>query len=290
MKRRCIAASVLAVAACASDTYDPPSKVDTLRVLAVRADKPFAQPGERVHLDTLVADPKGNGRVVRFAWATCVNPGSGEVTDCAAVASPFAPGAASWDVTVPANVLDGQPANAPIGTVGVLFAACAGAIVDERTPSAPVRCVDAQGASVGRDGFMWGEKRVIAVNGVRNQNPGIAAVRLDGAPWDASTQPVLSACGASGVGDCPGDQQHTLEIVPAPGSAEMYDGLTEDLVGFFFVSGGGVADDFVRQTGDSFSTVLAPTGVAAGTVVTVWLVLRDDRGGVDWQVRSYVVR
>ena len=51
-------AIVLALfAACAPKDFSPSSLVDSLRVLAVRADKSIAAPGESVHLDALVADP-----------------------------------------------------------------------------------------------------------------------------------------------------------------------------------------------------------------------------------------
>jgi hypothetical protein len=136
---------------------------------------------------------------------------------------------------------------------------------------------------------MWGEKRIVVASGVRNANPKIADVRIDGASWDATMPPALARCDADHVEDCAADRQHEIEIVATPDSAEVYGQFTEDLVAFFFVSDGRVADDFVRQDGASFSTTIAPTRVASGATVSVWLVLRDDRGGVDWQVRSYVV-
>ena len=67
----------------------------------------------------------------------------------------------------------------------------------------------------------------------------------------------------------------------------MVDGQTELLVGFFFVSSGGVADDFARADEGKLATDLATIHTPPATPATMWLVLRDDRGGVDWAVRSY---
>src|SRR5438132_1286666 len=53
---------LLAFVACAPKDFTPASFVDTLRVLAVRADKPFAAPGENVQLTALVVDPNGKDR------------------------------------------------------------------------------------------------------------------------------------------------------------------------------------------------------------------------------------
>ena len=60
---------------------------------------------------------------------------------------------------------------------------------------------------------------------------------------------------------------------------------------FFFVSDGAVADDFARaDSGGTFGTSLGATRVGRGEAVTVWFVLRDDRGGVDWAVRTFTAR
>src|SRR5690349_24975049 len=70
----------LSLAGCAQ--FDPGSRVTSLRVLAVQADRPYAQPGETVHLDALSHDPQG--RETTWAWATCVNPASALLEDCLA--------------------------------------------------------------------------------------------------------------------------------------------------------------------------------------------------------------
>ena len=289
MKRALAILLVAASASCSGESFDPPSLVDSLRVLAVRADLPFARPGERVHLDALAVDPLGGGRAVQFAWGTCVNPGSAEVPACAAAVPSFAIGGPTFDLTVPPDALQGLPASLPIGSVGVVFAACAGSLRAGRTDTAPISCVDDRGASSGRDGFMWGEKRVTVTTDLRNANPRIAAITLDGVPWDPSSPPAVAACGASAVADCAPNERHAIAVRADPGSAESYLGLTEDLVAYFFVSQGRVDNDYVRAQDGSFTVTFAAIKVDPSRPILVWVVLRDDRGGVDWVTRSLSV-
>ncbi len=49
-----------------------PSKIDRLRVLAIRAEPPEAMPGEAVQLSALVVDPAG--RTVTTQWSACLLP------------------------------------------------------------------------------------------------------------------------------------------------------------------------------------------------------------------------
>jgi hypothetical protein len=44
--------------ACGPQAFDPQSKVDSVRMFAVRADKPYAKPGEEVTLDVLMTDAR----------------------------------------------------------------------------------------------------------------------------------------------------------------------------------------------------------------------------------------
>src|SRR5215468_1314798 len=69
----------LLVTACGND-FDPSSRVNTLRVLAVQADLPYAHPGDTVSLVTLAHDP--DGRALDWGWAACDNPTDTSVLGC----------------------------------------------------------------------------------------------------------------------------------------------------------------------------------------------------------------
>ncbi len=200
-------------------------------------------------------------------------------------------GTRSFDVTVPADALEGLPPEAPVGEVGVVFAACAGTLLPAPTQTSPVSCVDAQGGAVGRQGFLWGGKRIVVVPGVRNQNPAIVRVRLDGVIWSESYVPVIDGCPRATLDDCPDALQHVFTVEVTPESRETYGDQTEDLVAWFFVSQGEVQDDYLRP-GDDFAaaTAFAPTAADPSRPVEVWFVVRDDRGGVDFTHRSMRLR
>ncbi len=65
----------LTLGACLGDLPSP-SRVDDLRILAVRAEPPEAPPGAAVALDALVVDPQG--RLITYHWYACVLPESGQ--------------------------------------------------------------------------------------------------------------------------------------------------------------------------------------------------------------------
>src|SRR5688572_1288925 len=105
----------VALQACGAD-FDPGTQVESLRVLAVQADAPFAAPGDTVRLQALSYDP--DNRPITWAWAACENPASSSVEGClvdiaqeaaATGASPLiSMGVAqdSIDFTIRENVLD----------------------------------------------------------------------------------------------------------------------------------------------------------------------------------------
>lgn len=283
--------ALLAFVACAPKDFTPSSLVSTLRVLAVRADKPFAAPGENVQLEALVVDPRGNGRDVRFAFGTCVNPGSGEIPDCVARLGPLKElgvmdESATFGVDIPANALTGL--QLPVGTVGVVFAACAGKFVDQpRTAGAPIGCSDDS-----RDSFVWGMKRITVIDIARNQNPEMAKIFWDGGGSEPEIPP---------FDPCTDEKtclSHTIDIFPADGAAETYpDPLdlkstrTEDLVMFFFATDGKMQDEVVRLAdpdgrGMRFTTRFEPLDIDPKKPIDFWFVLRDDRGGMSFAHRT----
>jgi hypothetical protein len=69
--------ALAAVFACGAADFDPASKVDSARLFVVRADKPYARPGETVTLEALVGDArKDRSREAKLYWIPilCLNP------------------------------------------------------------------------------------------------------------------------------------------------------------------------------------------------------------------------
>ncbi|HXK17559.1 MAG TPA: hypothetical protein VNG33_07145, partial [Polyangiaceae bacterium] len=52
--------------------FDPGNEIKSLRVLAVKKDKPYAQPGDTVKLQMLWDDAKGRSDVQRLFLGGCV--------------------------------------------------------------------------------------------------------------------------------------------------------------------------------------------------------------------------
>lgn len=66
-----------AIFACGAGGFDPQSKVDSVRLFATRADKPYAKPGEAVTLEALYVDArKEKTRPLKNYWipVVCINP------------------------------------------------------------------------------------------------------------------------------------------------------------------------------------------------------------------------
>ncbi len=79
------------LAACGGAGFDPISKIDSVRLFAAKADKPYAKPGEVVNLDVLAYDGRANPtRPMRhyFLPFTCLNPVNDAYLGC------FLPGVA----------------------------------------------------------------------------------------------------------------------------------------------------------------------------------------------------
>jgi hypothetical protein len=71
------AVSVLKLVACGGEGFAPASKVDSVRLFAVRADKPYAAPGQNVTLEALMTDArKAKPRPANVYWipVVCLNP------------------------------------------------------------------------------------------------------------------------------------------------------------------------------------------------------------------------
>jgi hypothetical protein len=69
--------ALLALFACGGEGFDPASKVDSVRLFAVSADKPYARPGETVTLEALSGDGRRDKpRAAKLYWipVLCLNP------------------------------------------------------------------------------------------------------------------------------------------------------------------------------------------------------------------------
>ncbi|HEX4448684.1 MAG TPA: hypothetical protein VH044_18200 [Polyangiaceae bacterium] len=298
--------AVLTLVACGcSAEFDPSSRVTGLRVLAVKADSPYASPGSTVQLTALAVDPAG--RPLQWGWGTCVDPISSQVADCidAVDWSTFEiePDAPDHAVTIPPDAIDRMPASARArASVGVVTVVCPGdlsvnspALSIYATGALPFTCRDpATGRALGTDEYVAGVKRILVRDTDRNANPTIAGLTWDGKDWPDSTIQSASPCSTDGndQAECDDSLLHAVSAVAAPGSEEkgvdsFGVSFDEQVVVEYYATEGIFADD-VRIASDPVTKWIARKE-SAGRAVTMWMVLRDDRGGVDWATRTVMV-
>ncbi|MFO0659976.1 MAG: hypothetical protein U0165_09125 [Polyangiaceae bacterium] len=303
-------ALALSLNSCGSD-FDPSSRVVDVRILAVQADAPMAAPGASVNIKALVVDPRQ--RPLSIGWATCVNPSSTVVNACLAKIAQDAQSSGkppqftvgenldTFSLTVPDDALSSLSEQARANAyVGVVTVACPGQIrlTDSSTwdqQSMPISCVDASGNALPQEDYVVSIKRVWVRETERNKNPVIRTVTFDGATWDADEIKDMVACSnvPNLLDDCDNGQKATVAVGLESASFESgvddsgtaYD---EQLITQFFAQNAAFEFD-VRLARDG-STKFALRNAPSGTVETLWLVSRDDRGGVSWVTRKVRVK
>jgi len=184
-----VAALALGSAACGPQ-FDPSNEIKTLRVLGVKKDKPYAQPGDAVNLQLLWHDPQGrpDAKLQRAFIGGCVNPPGDLYYGCfaqygqAGGIPPIGAGD-SFEVTLPPDIIssrrDLEPGQKRYGVYIVFFAVCAGKIdfamdTDPQSVGStglPLRCLDDAGEPLGSEDFVVGYSTIYSFEGVSNQNP-----------------------------------------------------------------------------------------------------------------------
>jgi hypothetical protein len=289
-----------------AEELEPGTKVDSLRVLAQAVDLPYAHPGEKVKVTALSVDP--SGRPITWAWASCLNPNDTSLASCLErigerddpEGAVFARGEGLEEVelVVPPNALDDVPTAArAFAGIGVVSAACPGDLSFEAGASGlPFRCEEpATGRELALDEFIVGIKRVTVREQERNQNPVLTGVTFDGADWPANEVKEVGWCDQDDFvyDTCPDDEKHQLGVVVAPesfetGTDELGRHFDEQLVLQFYATEG-IFEDEVK-TGNAPLNGWVARKSASGQTLRLWLVARDDRGGVAWTERQVRVR
>lgn len=171
--------------------FDLSSELKSLRVLTVKKDKPYAQPGDTVKLDMLWHDAKGPRDVQRLFIGGCINPPADLYYGCFPQIAELAsrgelkvePGD-KFEVSLPTDIISSrggpmEPGQEPYGLAVVFFAVCAGRLdLDVSAPPAadgtggvPVRCLDDNDQPLGSDDFIVGYTSIYSFLGVDNENP-----------------------------------------------------------------------------------------------------------------------
>lgn len=309
----------LAVLVCAvvtdgcSTKFTPQSLIDSVRILAVRADQPYAPPGATVNLDLLAFDgrPTQPAPMV-ISWLTqpCFNPENDDYYACfSSFSKTFQAGVdlsaqltagSNFAFQMPTDVIASHANTAgrdPYGVAVVFTFACAGHV--EYTPSAaggapdgvPFGCFDATGAKLGADAFVFSYALVYSFTDRTNANPVVTGLTYAGSPVDTSAGISLPHCTQSNIDNCSTAQLDTAVPAssqePDPGASTSGRAVKEEIWVDYYLTAGKVKNDTVilydplaSQLSNTADDLSAPQ--QAGDA-QLWAVVHDNRGGVNWE-------
>jgi hypothetical protein len=165
----------------------------------------------------------------------------------------------------------------------------------QETGVLPFTCRDpATGRALATDEYIVGVKRIFARSSDRNQNPMIVQITWDGADWAEADVKTASPCATDGskFGDCDVSLRHTVAVIPSPSSVEsgvdsFGTPFQEEVVVEYYATEG-IFEHDVRIASDA-STGWVARSAASGREVTLWFVIHDNRGGVEWSERHVQV-
>jgi hypothetical protein len=302
----------LSLVAC-GERFEPASKIESVRILATRADKPYAAPGETVTLDMLAFDGRLSQTThMKTYWVPtiCTNPKDDTYYECySSFGEQFKPGVDispqlhegdEFAFQMPDDIIDTHAVSsrggAAYGLVVIFSVACAGHVeyVKNTTGGAdvlPLGCFDSAHNRLGANDFVFAYSLVYSFAERSNANPVIDSVSFGGAAVDLDVGASTERCTLSDIEDC---AAASLNVVVSDESQELDPGnldidgntLKEQIWVDYYVTGGKVAHDalihFEPHNGrvtDSSNDFYAPG--APGNYL-LWAVAHDNRGGVNW--------
>lgn len=285
--------------ACSSDSPTellPASYIDKLRILAIKAEPPEAAPGENVILSALVADPWTGIRRVGYLWVQCDPSTEGALGNACAQQDTLRslnPRELPEGVRVFPLFIDFAFYRAPFNSLDGLDV---DSIERHRGLTATILLVaweggnleDLQDPDVMRQSQMAIKRiRIVDPQQTPNENPRLASLTLNGAPFDGLDIPEVKAGSTIELSATSTEEsvQAFTRILP-DGSIEEQ---VEQNVFSWYTRGGrftqGLSYSSRTQSGDPIGLELPELETLPNDMLDVWVVLRDARGGTDWAKR-----
>lgn len=278
---------LLCLSSCVPELMERASTVDSPRVLAIIAEPPEAKPGDTVQFRVLVASPSGTITEPQAYWALCLTPKPPAEENAVAEACwardyrPVGGPAASLDITIPEDACtlfgpaltsaDVRPRDAdrtggyyqPVRVAIPELAAFGFARIRCALPNAAAEVTLAYSeryrdntnpAILAVDAFMEGED--IGLDAV----PPGAALELR-VKWDAAAKERF--------------------VVYDP-NAQSLEEMDEEMRVSWFVTSGALSTDITGEDTTGGTSTVTWTAPQAEGFVSIWIVLRDSRGGGDF--------
>jgi hypothetical protein len=181
----------------------------------------------------------------------------------------------------------------------VVFVACPGRLEPQLAGSGsrtdiPLKCFDnSTGEELGSDKFTIGIKRVFIREKDENPDPRIASVLWDGQPWPETEVKTLEAvCDAdkSDFSKCDNPKHTITPQMQQPfadvGTDELGQSFNEQVIIQYYATEGMFEND-VKRAVDPETRFAGRRGKSGPH--TLWILTRDNRGGVSWVKRQFIV-
>jgi hypothetical protein len=275
----------------------PETLVTGLRVLAITAEPPEIAPGGSTALSILEMDPSRPGGATTVLWVGCdpdpFDLGRGACNDTSALLMPtsfsmFPPGVkilgfgTKASYSTDAALFSPLMADDPIrqnGTVGQVLAVVIGEMIDPTSTDEQLRALFQRIETQEVKTVMALTRVTVSEKTTRNQNPHLDGLSIDGVALPGGATVQVEAGQAVKLHVQGGDAEtYTLIYPDGPMS------FTETLVGAWYSSGGrfdqarfDLGTDVVFTAPGSADLPEDP--VPDKRTGTMWLVLRDERGG-----------
>ena len=268
---------------CRAATFDPPSKIESVRIFAMRADKPYAKPGDTVNMEVLAYDGRpAKAAPMKVYWipVPCIDPPGDSYYACypgfgvlpvGVDVGPLLTAGTTFSFTMPQDVItkhskrSGAVDAVPNGLAVVFTIACAGHVeyipakVGGPPNALPLGCFDANEAQLGADDYAFAYSLVYSFTDRTNANPVIDHVTFSGADIDPAVGITVAHCGsaaadANGAVNRSGCPTFPIDIsVPDasweddPGSVDANDNpLKESLRVQYYLTDGKMANDTIN--------------------------------------------
>ncbi|MFO0737763.1 MAG: hypothetical protein U0270_17865 [Labilithrix sp.] len=317
MKRLLAAGGLLAtVVACGAD-FSPKNEIQAIRILAAKADIPYAHVGETINLEALAYDGRRTNtkKPMRVFWfpAPCINPPGDQYYFCyAAIAqlperqnlTPILVESTKTSITIPQNALDGvvlRPGQTERFVTAYNFVvACAGHV--ERIPlksglglnQIPVGCFDDEtGLELGDGAFVLGFTRVFVFDTRRNTVPVLDGVTFEGQPVDTTAGVKTGKCVKDKNGQCK-TVKFNVSFPDAnaeidPDNVDSNGNVLRETIyvdwfttnGFFRSDRKIVYDGNLGRPPKTDVEYEPPNDPVTGA--KIWAILHDNRGGTVWR-------
>jgi len=300
----------LLLSACGAQ-FKPETLVDALRVLSITAEPPEVAPGESAQLDILQMDPSRPGGKTTVVWVGCepdpIDFNRSACNDTSALLQPtafatFPPGVRILGFGTRAGyasartLFDGLPPEDPVrsnGTSGPVLGVVIGEEVNPTSNDADLRELFGRIERQEVQTVMSLTRVTVTERLERNHNPKLSALELDGVAVPKGAKLQLREGAKMKLFPRPTeDSRETYSVILPAGPSER----SETLVVSWYSTSGRFDQARIDVSNGAETQFIAPGSsevpddpVPEKRTGTIWMVMRDGRGGQHFEVLPFFI-